>query len=362
MSVKFYNSKGEIKMTELKLVESKELREQVSARVEVLDKVKQLFLIPEMEMMTIKQVAEYYEVDLDTIKKTYKRNKTEIDSDGTGVKTLHDFLRGHDVPLETAGDFLKSQAVTLEANAGSLMGHDVTLKAGEDFLKFHNETLKTVKGKSIIKLSDDITLEIPNRGIRCFSKRAILRIGMLLRDSVVAKEVRTQLLNTLEESTVEQKTKQIDKETDILTELAMGIAKSYMDSDIDALLLASQKYSAYQNRHIEKLKEENYNLGTSYKMLTKDILMWDNPEKLNKAVRVIAGIRDIPFGFVWKELYDELLYKHHIGVKMRGKAPYVRYIRNNEWGVVQQSLSAICEKNGIAIDSVLKQTLSEECK
>ena len=305
-------------MTELKLVESKELREQVSTRVEVLDKVKQLFLIPEMEMMTSKQVADYYEVPFRTFASCYNYNKEEIQNDGVAIKTV------------------------------------------KDFLMIEVQSLKTGKGKSIVKLSDDITLEIPSRGIRCFSKRAILRIGMLLRDSVVAKEVRTQLLNTLEESTMEQRTKQIDKEIDILTELAMGIAKSYMDSDIDALLLASQKYSAYQNRHIEKLKEENHNLGTSNKMLTKDILMWDNPEKLNKAVRVIAGIRDIPFGFVWKELYDELLYKHHIGVKMRGKAPYVRYIRDNEWGTVQQSLSAICEKNGIQIQSVLRQTMAEE--
>lgn len=41
---------------------------------------------------------------------------------------------------------------------------------------------------------------IPNRGIRCFSKRAVLRFGMLLRDSEVAKEVRTQLLNIKEEA------------------------------------------------------------------------------------------------------------------------------------------------------------------
>lgn len=41
-----------------------------------------------------------------------------------------------------------------------------------------------------------MTLRVPNVGIRLFPKRAVLRLGMLLRDSRVAQEVRTQLLAT----------------------------------------------------------------------------------------------------------------------------------------------------------------------
>lgn len=49
-----------------------------------------------------------------------------------------------------------------------------------------------------------------------FPKRAILRVGMLLRDSEVAKEVRTQLLNIEEHTAAEVKTYEIDYEQEVL--------------------------------------------------------------------------------------------------------------------------------------------------
>lgn len=73
------------------IVDSKELREQYISRTEVLDKVKKLFLIPQMEMMTIQQVAEFYEVDLRVIQQCVHRNSDEIYSDGVVLKKPHDF-------------------------------------------------------------------------------------------------------------------------------------------------------------------------------------------------------------------------------------------------------------------------------
>jgi hypothetical protein len=49
-------------MTETALLEKKYLREQMAGRVEVLDKVKKLFLMPKLDMLTTQQVADYYEV------------------------------------------------------------------------------------------------------------------------------------------------------------------------------------------------------------------------------------------------------------------------------------------------------------
>lgn len=62
------------------------------------------------------------------------------------------------------------------------------------FLNRQDVCLENKKGKTILKVQNE-TLEIPNRGLRLFPKRAILRIGMLLRDSEVAKEIRTRLLD-----------------------------------------------------------------------------------------------------------------------------------------------------------------------
>lgn len=51
-------------------------------------------------------------------------------------------------------------------------------------------------------IGQDVKLEksIPNRGMKLFSKRAVLNIGMLLRDSDIAKEVRSRLLDIEYES------------------------------------------------------------------------------------------------------------------------------------------------------------------
>jgi len=111
-------------------------------------------------MITAQQVADYYDVPNESVKTCYQRNKTEIDSDDVIQKT--------------------SKTIT------ELVGQDVQVIKE----RYHVG----------VKLSDSITLRVLNYGIKLFSKRAILRIGVLLRDSEIAKEVRTQLLNVFEKT------------------------------------------------------------------------------------------------------------------------------------------------------------------
>lgn len=295
-------------MQELELLERKDLREQAISRIEVLDKVKKLLLIPELDVMTIKQVADYYGVTVDVIKKCHSNNKKEIEEDG------------------------------------------VTLKNYKDFLKGNHFTLETKQGKSIIRLSDTVTLEIPNRGIRCFSKRAVLRIGMLLRDSEVAKEVRTQLLNTFEHSTDHQKTADIDEEKQL--QLAVGAA--YCSGDIDEVMKAATMVTAFKNRYITKLENSNQELENNNKALAGELLKWDDRKCINRAVRLIASECGTKFGYIWKELYDELRYKHGIGLSQRGKPPFIQYVKEDEWTQVQQSLAAICEVKDISFSKIIK--------
>lgn len=307
---------------EEEFIDKKDLRDQAIDRVEVLDKVKELFLIPKMELMTTNQVADYYEVDIDTIKKCYMRNKDEVDKDGTCVKTSKDFnalanQKGHPVP---------SDDLVCESNV---------VGAGS--------------GGTTYRFSNGLLLKVNNRGIRCFSKRAVLRIGMLLRDSNVAKEVRTQLLNVFEKTSDEQKAADIEEEQD----LYLKYAKAAIEGDKDDLLFAAQEVFNFKNRHIKMLQEKNDELRQDNQMLAAQILEWSERSKISKAVRVIAGLRKVPFGYVWRDLYQELLYKHHIGLTMRGKKPFIQHVREEEWPMVQQSLAAICEDHGISISKVL---------
>lgn len=294
-------------MKEMEFIDKKDLRDKAIERVEVLDKVKKLFLVPNMKVMTIGQVAEYYEVDVEIIKKCHQRNHNEIDEDGVYMKTSKDFLKGHFVPL------------------------------------------KLGQGRVGFQIDSETTLVIPNRGIRCFSKRAVLRIGMLLRDSEVAKEVRTQLLNVFEHSDEEQKVTEINSEQDLYTRFA----KAAIEGTKEDLLYAANEVFQYKNRYIKELEQNNKELTENNKMLSAEILEWGERAKLNKAIRIIAGFRNVPFGYVWKELYQELLYKHHIGLTQRGTKPYIQYIKANEWPMVQQSLAAICEDNGVSISRVM---------
>ena len=271
-------------MTELNIVEDKALREQVAGRVEVLDKVKELFLLPELEMMTVQQMAEYYEVEEEAIQKCYQRNKTEIDSDGVIKRTSKSIL--------------------------GLIGQDVQLVKN--------------KGYAEIFLSDDVKLRVPHRGMKFFPKRAVLRVGMLLRDSEVAREIRTQLLNTFEHATPEERVEEIDRELQQVKE--------------------SNK----------ALTESNKALTDTNKMLTGEILRWDNRPAVNAAVRVIAWEYETKPQYIWMELYKELRNKHKIDLGIRkGKArngayrSQLSFVKDDEWPVVQQTLAALCVEMGL---------------
>ena len=81
----------------------------------------------------------------------------------------------------------------------------------------------------------------------CFSKRAILRIGMLLRDSKVAQEVRTQLLNTFENASDKIKTQDIDEELN-----CKQLIQAYMTDDSTNILLACKNIDIFRKKTYTK--------------------------------------------------------------------------------------------------------------
>lgn len=280
-------------MVETALLERKDLRDQTIERVEVLDKVKALFLIPRMEMMTARQVADYYEVDVDAIRRIYQRNRSEIDQDGTIQKTTSEFLAEHNVQAKSA------------------------------------------RGKKVVEFTG-VRMDMPNNGTsRFFSKRAILRIGMLLRDSPIAREVRTQLLNTFEHASDSTRLADIDEEQRIQAELGRAL----MSENIEEIVKATGAAFAFKNRHIAALEQSN-------KLLAAEILAWSDRASINKAIRTLASRSKTGFGIVWKDLYDELQYKHGICLAKRGQPPLIQYVKEPEWPKVQKSFAAICQRCG----------------
>ena len=277
-------------MKQEQLLEDKELREQMVKRIEVLEKVKKLLLIPQTDFATVKQVAKFYEVGEKAIQSLFYDHKDELLNDGVCIMPYKDF-----------SNILKGE-------------------------------LKKAKGKVTFIYENGEVLEFPTRGVKVFPRRAILRIGMLLRDSEMAKEIRTQLLN------IEEKVAKPEKVQDVVDEenLMLEVGRAYASGDPDKLLKAATNLMAYKNRHIEKLE-------TSNKALANGILEWEDRSRLNYAVRKLANFAHIEYPKLWKELYKQLKNKYHIDLPTRGKQPWIQYIKEDEWSNVIKCFSALCE-------------------
>ncbi len=135
-------------LTEDILIESKTARETELTQIkseqatEILNKIKSLyFSLWEGEgIATTEEMGQFYEVEVATIRKVYHRHKDELAQDG----------------------------------------------------------VKTIRGKSLKDVRDILSLSSRQSNIMLWTPRGALRLGMLLRDSAVAKAVRTSLLNAVE--------------------------------------------------------------------------------------------------------------------------------------------------------------------
>lgn len=145
-------------ISEAALTESATLREQYSD-TSVLDRVKVVPTLPDNLHLTTEMVATFYDVPVETIKTSIQDNKDELIRNGLRV------LKGTE---------LKQLKQDVSAGEGSKAGNQPSINP---------------------KVSQ-LTL---------FNRRTLLNVGMLLRDSEVAKQVRMYLLEVEESATVEQK-------------------------------------------------------------------------------------------------------------------------------------------------------------
>lgn len=129
-------------MDEILLLESPTLRQRFcnDQNISVLEKASHLDTLEHTDFATFKQVCEFFQVPPQAIKSLIFDHKDELLLDGYKVfskKELQKFLQG--------------------------------------------------------------TFDLPNRGLALFPRRAVLRIAMLLRDSLIARNIRTYLLKVEEQ-------------------------------------------------------------------------------------------------------------------------------------------------------------------
>lgn len=177
-------------------------------------------------------------------------------------------------------------------------------------------------------------------------QRAILRIGMLLRDSTVAKEVRTQLLNVFESTTEPQRMEAIDHENTLL--LAVVRANSPAESAI-----ALAEYKRYMDRHVAELETKIDNLESQLDLVAKGTLKWGNRPIANALVRAIAGVTHCPVPYTWGRVYREMAYALGIHVSMRKltgvDTSLIARVREDEWPNVLRLIGSLAHEAGVDI-------------
>ncbi|WP_329066304.1 hypothetical protein [Streptomyces sp. NBC_01429] len=132
------------------LLESRTMRDSVMGRVEALDKIKALTMLPDGIHVRTEDVARYFEVSTGVIRQLTARHRAELCENGMRV------LRG--------SDLREYQSDNLSLSSGGVGSYP--------------------------QRRSSLTLH---------PRRAVLNIAMLLRDSDIARSVRTYLLDAEEE-------------------------------------------------------------------------------------------------------------------------------------------------------------------
>ena len=319
--------------TEETILENKELRNKLVGREDVLYKVKDLLLMPSLDLMPTQNVTGFYEVELRALQQVIKRHQEELESDGM-------------VKVSRAQVLAKLNESNEESNVLTYKTH-------------------------IEVMVGDTKFKVANRAGWMFPKRAILRVGMLLRDSEIAKEVRTQLLNIEETVAPLVKVQAINDELGLIKN---ALIESYLDDNFDDYSNAMIELSKYKSRHkdeiIDKLKTDNIMLQEAYKaleyrtsMLADEITYVPDSETFREVfVSMMCRLkkkRRFQSEFLcYKEIYSILRSRHNIDLTARyynaGQASAkLDYIKDAEWPIVLKLALSLCYRFSVEISDLV---------
>ena len=249
---------------EIILTESKTMREdfvQNEEMYDILDKIKAIPYLTKDMVVSVEQVANYYEVTKKAINTVIERNRIELEEDGVMV---------------LKGDELKE------------------LKNEVSYL--HDEDTKLIPNKTTV--------------LTILTKRAMLRIGMLLTTSMVAKEVRTHLLNCEEQVSQEKQIWLAKREAGKIDRKRMTTAIK------DYVLESSKKRFAYPNytNMIYKIlfsktaKELRVEKGLKDNDTLRDSFSGEDLTKIDESETIVTAL--VTLGFQYDYIKQQLENKY----------------------------------------------------
>lgn len=229
---------------ELILTESRTMRAATAGRVDVLDKVKALSLLPDGVHATTEIVAAYYEVDVEAIKSLVRRNRPELEENGF-VKLIGDDLR----------EFAR---VTLTP------ANEVSSKA---------------------------------RSLNLFTRRTILNVGQLLTESEVAKAVRTYLLDVEETATAAHRSEAVDRARLAEARLcAYGVAKKFGLANASYLEAMTRTELARMNGEEPDIAPADFTITADEYLTDKGVHADDLPSARSRLGRTVAALYRARYG------------------------------------------------------------------
>ena len=241
------NTSREVIFTESKTMREEYIKEEY---FDILDKIKAIPYMTKDMVVSVEQVANYYEVTKKAINTIIERHRDELEEDGVMV------LRGEDLKE------FKQQVCCL-----------------------HGEDTKIISNKTTI--------------LTILTKRAMLRIGMLLTTSTIAKQVRTHLLNCEEEVSQEKQIWLAQREAGKIDRKRMTTAiKNYIPDSPHKKFKYPQYtnlvYKALFNKDAKALREER---GFSKNDALRDSFTGEELKLVEEAETIVTALVTLGFGY-----------------------------------------------------------------
>ena len=237
---------------EVILTESKTMREEYIKEeyFDVLDKIKAIPYMTKDMVVSVEQVANYYEVSKKAIETVLLRHRDELENDGIQV------LKGEEFKS------FKQQVCDL-----------------------HGEGNKIISNKT--------------RNLTIMTKRAMLRIGMLLTTSPIAKLVRNYLLDSEETLTQEQRKWIAKREAGIIDRKRMTTAISNYVPNTPHKRFTYPNYTnlIYKcifNKTAKQMREER---GFNKNDALRDSFTGNELQMVDEAETIVTALVTLGFGY-----------------------------------------------------------------
>lgn len=212
------------------IVSVRERRAQMTENnIHILESVKDILTIANTDLITVQMGADYFQVGLSTFEMVISNNRKELEENGY-------------------------------------------------------KTYKLKELKNMFENPSDLGIEtFPNRGKALLTKRTLLNIGMLLRDSEIAKELRRRMLDVMHDAENGQgDIDTISNEIDEETRLKVDYVDAMMSGNLVKMNEINAKLFELKNKRILELENENKHKSSVIEGLAENITLAEKRQRLNQ--------------------------------------------------------------------------------